>query len=412
MIRRIAHSILKCLIVLHKERIIHCDLKPENILIRQKGNSSIKVIDFGSSCYEHQRVYTYIQSRFYRSPEVILGHPYSMAIDMWSFGCILAELYTGYPLFPGENEVEQLACIMEVIGLPPIDFIESAHRRRLFFDSKNNPRCITNSKGRKRKPGTKDLHIAARSNDPVFLDFLRRCLEWDPSMRMVPEDAMNHEWIAELRLHKTRGQAKASARQDTAKVPSHQQSSTVNQSKLSEDAGVSTNFPKKVPKSRPEKSAVTTEEQVSHPQESQKDVASHTQSNLIATDHSNMNGASKSTANLVKLNNEASADNGEVTSGISTNDQVRGATERLQPIGASDTSMIIEDQEMVENKLQNLKVQQAITPRRKQRAQEKSASKSAKRSLLPAATQPTAQNSNDDKISSAYDIATKLPPIA
>lgn len=59
-------------------------------------------------------VYTYIQSRFYRSPEVILGHPYSMAIDMWSLGCILAELYTGYPLFPGESEVEQMACIMEV----------------------------------------------------------------------------------------------------------------------------------------------------------------------------------------------------------------------------------------------------------------------------------------------------------
>lgn len=61
-------------------------------------------------------VYTYIQSRFYRSPEVILGHPYNMAIDMWSLGCIMAELYTGYPLFPGENEVEQLACIMEVRG--------------------------------------------------------------------------------------------------------------------------------------------------------------------------------------------------------------------------------------------------------------------------------------------------------
>ena len=59
-------------------------------------------------------MYTYIQSRFYRSPEVILGLPYGMPIDMWSFGCILAELYTGYPLFPGENEVEQLACIMEV----------------------------------------------------------------------------------------------------------------------------------------------------------------------------------------------------------------------------------------------------------------------------------------------------------
>lgn len=59
-------------------------------------------------------VYTYVQSRFYRSPEVILGHPYAMAVDMWSLGCIMAELYTGYPLFPGENEVDQLACIMEV----------------------------------------------------------------------------------------------------------------------------------------------------------------------------------------------------------------------------------------------------------------------------------------------------------
>lgn len=67
-----------------------------------------------SSPVSFPSVYTYIQSRFYRSPEVILGHPYSMAIDMWSLGCILAELYTGYPLFPGESEVEQIACIMEV----------------------------------------------------------------------------------------------------------------------------------------------------------------------------------------------------------------------------------------------------------------------------------------------------------
>lgn len=59
-------------------------------------------------------VYTYVQSRFYRSPEVILGHPYAMAVDMWSLGCIIAELYTGYPLFPGEDEADQLACIMEV----------------------------------------------------------------------------------------------------------------------------------------------------------------------------------------------------------------------------------------------------------------------------------------------------------
>lgn len=110
----------------------------ENVLLKQRGSCSIKVIDFGSSCYSHQRVYTYIQSRFYRSPEVILGLPYGTAIDMWSLGCILAELYSGYPLFPGENEIEQLACIMELLGRPPEQLISHASRRRLFFGEKRN----------------------------------------------------------------------------------------------------------------------------------------------------------------------------------------------------------------------------------------------------------------------------------
>lgn len=112
------------------------------------------MIDFGSSCFENDRVYTYIQSRFYRSPEVILGKrflsgidwssslffslpnigmSYNMAIDMWSLGCILAELYTGLPLFPGENEQEQLACIMEILGVPSRYLIEQSARRKLFF---------------------------------------------------------------------------------------------------------------------------------------------------------------------------------------------------------------------------------------------------------------------------------------
>ncbi len=78
-------------------------------------------------------VYTYIQSRFYRSPEVILGMNYHMAIDMWSLGCIMAELYTGFPIFPGENEQEQLSCIMEVLGVPEKEFINRSSRKRLFF---------------------------------------------------------------------------------------------------------------------------------------------------------------------------------------------------------------------------------------------------------------------------------------
>lgn len=64
---------------------------------------------------------------------LLIGLPYGMAIDMWSLGCILAELYTGYPLFPGENEVEQLACIMEIFGLPSPTILAEAQRRKLFF---------------------------------------------------------------------------------------------------------------------------------------------------------------------------------------------------------------------------------------------------------------------------------------
>lgn len=101
------------------------------LLLKFKKNSSLTILE--RVCLFPIPVYTYIQSRFYRSPEVILGIPYSVAIDMWSFGCILAELYTGYPIFPGENEVEQLACIMEVLGLPPTSVLDQATRKRLFF---------------------------------------------------------------------------------------------------------------------------------------------------------------------------------------------------------------------------------------------------------------------------------------
>ncbi|KAK4018015.1 hypothetical protein OUZ56_000085 [Daphnia magna] len=216
LIRRFAYSLIQCLRLLRRENIIHCDLKPENVLLKHRGSSSIKVIDFGSSCYTHQRIYTYIQSRFYRSPEVILGLPYGPPIDMWSFGCILAELYTGYPIFPGENEIEQLACIMEVLDVPPDNVIGHASRKRLFFDSKGNPRCITNSKGRKRRPGSKDLTSILKNCDPVFVNFVSRCLEWDPNKRMTPDEAHRHEWFAGAAATSSSGAPAAAASAEEA----------------------------------------------------------------------------------------------------------------------------------------------------------------------------------------------------
>ncbi|KAG0347864.1 hypothetical protein BG004_006737 [Podila humilis] len=199
LIKRFCTQLLQSLELLNKHSVVHCDLKPENVLLKHPTKSSIKVIDFGSSCLENEKVYTYIQSRFYRSPEVILGMSYNMAIDMWSLGCILAELYTGYPLFPGENEQEQLSCIMEIQGVPDRYLVDRSSRKKVFFDSVGNPKLVVNSKGKRRRPGSKTLAQALKCNDPLFLDFIGRCLIWDPEKRMKPREGLQHEWISDIR---------------------------------------------------------------------------------------------------------------------------------------------------------------------------------------------------------------------
>ena len=199
LIRRFSKQLLNSLVLLKAHKVIHCDLKPENILLAHPAHSEIKVIDFGSSCLENEKVYTYIQSRFYRSPEVILGMTYGMPIDMWSLGCILAELLTGYPIFPGENEQEQLACIMEVFGPPEKHLIEKSTRKKLFFDSLGKPRLTVSSKGKRRRPSSKTLQQALKCEDEAFLDFITRCLRWDPDRRLKPDEAMRHEFITGIK---------------------------------------------------------------------------------------------------------------------------------------------------------------------------------------------------------------------
>jgi dual specificity tyrosine-phosphorylation-regulated kinase 2/3/4 len=207
LIRRFCKQMLASLVLLKGRRVIHCDLKPENILLAHPLHSEIKVIDFGSSCFENEKVYTYIQSRFYRSPEVILGMSYGLPIDMWSLGCILAELLTGYPIFPGENEQEQLACIMEIFGPPEKHLIEKSSRKKLFFDSMGKPRVTVSTKGRRRRPSSKTLQQALKCDDEAFLDFISRCLRWDPERRMKPDEAMLHEFVTGVkRAPRTRPQ--------------------------------------------------------------------------------------------------------------------------------------------------------------------------------------------------------------
>eukprot|EP00043_Microstomoeca_roanoka_P008439 m.81234 g.81234 ORF g.81234 m.81234 type:complete len:643 (+) comp14240_c1_seq1:420-2348(+) len=209
-VNKFCKSLLSCLRLLRRQKIIHCDLKPENILLTEKNNDDITVIDFGSACFEHQKIHSYIQSRFYRAPEVILSTGYSIAIDMWSLGCILAELYTGHPIFPGRDEKEQLMFQMEVLGLPPDHVLHSSKRGSVFFHSDGSPRVTTDRKGRVHLPGTKSLSKALGTDDHVFLDFIQRCFDWDPQTRMTPKEASRHPWIAEPAAHNALDSALAS----------------------------------------------------------------------------------------------------------------------------------------------------------------------------------------------------------
>ena len=170
-------------------------------------------------------MYTYIQSRFYRSPEVILGSSYGLGIDMWSFGCILAELWTGYPLFPGENEQEQLACIMEIFGPPDRHLVERCTRKKLFFDSVGKPRVTVSSKGKRRRPSSKTLQQALKTEDEAFVDFIARCLRWDPERRLKPAEAVSHPFITNFPFHQRAGipeEARRAARvRSSAAVPAN-----------------------------------------------------------------------------------------------------------------------------------------------------------------------------------------------
>ena len=103
-----------------------------------------------------------------------------MPIDMWSFACILIELYNGLPIFPGENEHEQIACFLEVLGKPSMALLDRSQRKRIFFDSQGEPRQMQNSRGKKRRVNGRSMAQATGSEDPVFLDFIKRSFEWGP----------------------------------------------------------------------------------------------------------------------------------------------------------------------------------------------------------------------------------------
>ncbi|KAH3756741.1 Serine/threonine-protein kinase minibrain [Pelomyxa schiedti] len=193
-------------------KIIHCDLKPENILLRNPKRSAIKVIDFGSSCYCSDTMYKYIQSRYYRSPEVLLGLTYSFPIDMWSLGCILVELHTGDPLFAGKNEPEQLLKIVEVMGIPPAHMIDRSPKLKKLFQmgptgsyqihstlqSRVQPRSLSQIIGVE-TGGPKGRHWGESGHSTTeylkFKDLIEKMLSYDPAKRITPSVALQHSFF-------------------------------------------------------------------------------------------------------------------------------------------------------------------------------------------------------------------------
>ncbi|KAK9272613.1 hypothetical protein L1049_002988 [Liquidambar formosana] len=234
-------QILRGLDLMKDAGIIHCDLKPENILLCTSSvkPAEIKIIDFGSACMEDRTVYSYIQSRYYRSPEVLLGYQYTTAIDMWSFGCIVAELFLGLPLFPGASEFDLLRRMIRILGGQPPDYVlkeakntskffkcigslrhvddgevsmggrsayqalteEEYETRELkkpsigkeYFNYMNLEAIVTNYPYRKNLP--KEDIIKESQIRLALIDFLRGLVEFDPAKRWSPFQASKHPFV-------------------------------------------------------------------------------------------------------------------------------------------------------------------------------------------------------------------------
>ncbi|CAK7568416.1 MAG: dual specificity protein kinase yak1 [Sporothrix epigloea] len=234
LVRVFAQQLLNGLALLNKARLIHCDLKPENILLKNLESPIIKIIDFGSACDERQTVYTYIQSRFYRSPEVLLGLPYSSAIDMWSLGCIVVELFLGLPLFPGSSEYNQVMRIVEMLGNPQNWMIEMGKQAGEFFERRadefgrrtyqlKSMEQYSREHGSKEQPSKryfqattlpeiiktypmprknmKQSEIDREMNNRIaFIDFVRGLLTINPLERWSPQQAKLHPFITQQKF--------------------------------------------------------------------------------------------------------------------------------------------------------------------------------------------------------------------
>lgn len=186
------YQLFRSLAYIHALGICHRDIKPQNLLLDPR-TGILKLCDFGSAknLVPGEPNVSYICSRYYRAPELIFGATnYTTKIDVWSSGCVMAELMLGQPLFPGESGIDQLVEIIKVLGTPTREQIRTM-----------NPNYVEHKFPQiKPHPFTKVFRKAS----PEAIDLIARLLEYSPGVRLSAIEAMAHSFFDELRDPNTR----------------------------------------------------------------------------------------------------------------------------------------------------------------------------------------------------------------
>ncbi|ODV62790.1 mitogen-activated protein kinase HOG1 [Ascoidea rubescens DSM 1968] len=179
------YQILRGLKYIHSAGVIHRDLKPSNILINE--NCDLKICDFGLARIQDPQMTGYVSTRYYRAPEIMLTwQKYDTEVDIWSTGCIFAEMVENKPLFPGRNHVDQFSIITELLGSPPQDVIDT-------ICSENTLRFV------KSLPKKSPIDLFERFNDKLSkdgIDLLSKMLVFDSRKRINATEGLSHVYLA------------------------------------------------------------------------------------------------------------------------------------------------------------------------------------------------------------------------